>query len=866
MIKSKIVKIWMLLAGTLLWIGVTTTAQDTEDDDSQNAENDQEMEILNVIGIRNPNRSVSDSPVPIDIITGDSLDVNMGGADLMNQIASQVPSFNIEQFPIADAATIIRPPNLRGLSSDATLVLVNGKRRHRGAVIALLGGGKNEGAHGVDINAIPSIAIERLEILRDGASAQYGSDAVAGVMNFVLHKSDNVRAIQVKGSQTFEGDGTSVSLAGIYGMPIGNGGSLTLSGDYSTTEATIRSVQRRDAERLIASGNTDVREPFAQIWGVPDIHSDFRGFVNFDMPMDNGMTVYGWGNISLRDVEGGFFFRNPATRSGVFTINDGLTALIADLGDDSSSSDCPEVAIDDQLVPDAEALAQVASDPNCYSFLSLFPGGFTPQFGGEVTDFSVAVGLKGMIFETWDFDTSFVWGTSRVAYYMNNTINPQLVDRQNNIPTTYKPGEHGETDWTFDWAMHKEISVASGYGDVHFATGLVVRSENFVTEQGEQDSWHVNEKFVTQGFGIGSNGFPGFPPSTEVDESRLSVALWLDAEQMFTSNILGTFALRIEEFEGFGESVDFKFGTLIDYSENFSIRSGFSTAFIAPTVGQSNLRVVTTNFLSSDICPVPGIPCLTDEVTLSATDPIALEVGGERLQPVTAFNTTFGTVLKVWQTDLTVDLFRIDVIDRLARTSAIPLTTAIFDELEARGEIVDRSLRAVRFFTNNFDTRTEGIEVAATRTIEVFERPVYFTLVTSYVKTSVEHYDPAVIDEQRVRELEDGLPKFRLTLSGVHRVNEKWNVNGRIRYYDNIWEPHLFSSAYPFEVSEDILLDLEVNYEFDENTTFTFGLENTMNTFPTGNPWAHVAGSKYPTTSPFGFNGGTAYLRANMNL
>ncbi|MYF37318.1 MAG: TonB-dependent receptor [Gammaproteobacteria bacterium] len=863
MIKSKIVKIWMLLAGTLLWVGVTTTAQDDDEADMQAAENDEEMEVLNVIGIRNPNRSSSDSPVPVDIISGASLDVNNGGVDLMSQIANQVPSFNIEQFPIADAATIIRPPNLRGLSSDSTLILVNGKRRHRGAVIALLGGGKNEGSHGVDINAIPGIALERIEILRDGASAQYGSDAVAGVMNFVLRKSDSVRAAQVKASQTYEGDGTTVSLSGVYGLPIGEGGSLTVSADYSMMEATVRSVQRGDAQNLIDAGNTNVREPFAQIWGSPDIHSDFRGFANFEMPMENGLTLYGWGNISLRDVEGGFFFRNPATRSGVFTIDGGETSLIADLGDDSS--DCPVVAIEDQLTPDPDALAQVAADPNCYSFLSLFPGGFTPQFGGEVSDYSFAVGVEGMIFTTWNFDASFVWGTSNVAYYMNNTINPQLVDRQNNIPTSYEVGETGETDWTFDWSMHREINVASGYDDIHFATGLVVRSENYVTEQGEEDSWFVNPDFVRQGFGIGSNGFPGYPPDAEVDESRMSVALWVDAEQMFTSNILGTFAMRYEEFEGFGDTLTFKFSTLIDYTENLSIRSGFSTGFIAPTVGQENFLVVSTNFLVSDICPVPGTPCLTDEVTVPATDPIALAVGGERLQPVTSHNTTFGAVLKAWGTDITVDLFRIDVLDRLARTSAIELSPAIFDELEARGAVVDRNLRAVRFFTNNFDTRTEGIEVTAARSMTIARRDIDFLLVTSFIKTTVENYDPAVINEQRVLELRKGVPKLRLTLSGFHSVNAKWNVNGRIRYYHNIWEPHLFSDAYPFHVAEDYLLDLEVNYKFDENTTFSVGLENTTNIFPTGNPWAEVAGSKYPMTAPFGFNGGVAYFRANMN-
>ena len=334
---------------------------------------------------------------------------------------------------------------------------------------------------------------------------------------------------------------------------------------------------------------------------------------------------------------------------------------------------------------------------------------------------------------------------------------------------------------------------------------------------------------------------------------------------MFTSNILGTFAIRIEDFEGFGESVDFKVSTLINYTDNFSIRSGFSTAFSAPTVGQSNIRVVSTNFLVSDICPIPGTPCLTDEVTLSATDPIAVAVGGERLQPVTSYNTNIGALLTLWETDITIDFFRIDVIDRLARTSAIDLSPDIFDELEQRGEVVDRSLRAVRFFTNNFDTRTEGVEIAASRTILIMERPTFFTLASSFIKTTVESYDPDLINEQRVLELRKGVPKLRLTLSGIHAVNERWNINARFRYYHKIWEPHLFSETYPLDVAEDVLLDVEVNYLFDENTTLSFGLENVTNTFPTGNRWADVAGSKYPMTSPFGFNGGTAYFRANMN-
>ena len=848
-----------------LWTVTSTQAQDDESaDEVAEMHDDADIEVVNVIGSRNPERSLSDSPNPVDVVDGSVLDENLGGSDLLNQLANQIPSFNIEVYPIADAATVIRPPTLRGLSSDATLVLVNGKRRHRGAVIALLGGGKNEGAHGPDISALPSISLERVEVLRNGASAQYGSDAVAGVVNFVLRKSRDARALVFKGSQTIEGDGTTFAMSGIYGMPAGDGGSLTLSADFNTQEPTVRSVQRDDAKDLIADGNNDVRQPFAQIWGAPQVHYDMRFLANLDIPMDNGSSFYGWGNVSLRDTEGGFFFRNPYTRSGVFTIDDGLTALIADLGDDSSA--CPTVNIDNLTTPDAAALQEVFNDPNCYSLLSKFPGGFTPQFGGETVDLSFAAGFNGTMFGDWNFDTSIVWGSSHVAYYMHNTINPQLVDRQDNIPTSYKPGEHKETDWVFDFSLAKNLPIASGYGDMFLATGFEVRSENFQTIAGEEDSWRVNTTFAAQGFGIGSNGFPGFPPSIEVDESRLSIALWMDAEQELTSNILGNLAVRLEDYDDFGHTLNAKISTIVKYSETLSIRFGSGTSFSAPTAGQSNFRAVTTNFLVSDICPVPGLPCLTDEVTLPPTHPVSIAVGGEQLQPVRAINTSMGFVFDAWEANVTVDFFRIDVVDRLARTSPIEITPAILEQLVDDIDEADKSLQAIRFYTNNFDTRTEGVELIATRRIQIWENPTDFTFTASFIKTDVESHDPDLINDQRVRELEKGTPKLRANLNVVHQLTPRWFLNGRMRYYHKIWEPHVFTDALPINVDPEFILDAEFSYAYDENTTLIFGLENFLHTYPVDNPWAGVAGAKYPLTSAFGFSGAVAYFRANINF
>lgn len=868
MIKLKSVILCPFILSATLWFGFSAFAQDEDSmsdaEDAKTAKVDEDMEIVNVIGIRNPERSIADSTVPIDVINGNDLRSNSGSTDMLDQLASQLPSFNIEAHPIADAATLIRPATLRGLSADSTLILVNSKRRHRGAVIALLGGGKNQGAHGPDLTAIPALAVSRVEVLRNGASAQYGSDAIAGVMNFVLHKSDDIREGSVKVGQFLAGDGTSMTLSGIIGMPFGDGGSLTLSADFNTVEPTDRSTQRDDARDLIAAGNTHVREPHAQIWGSPEIKSDLRFFANAEAPMGNGMTFYGWGNYSFRDTEGGFFFRNPYTRSGVFTIDAGETALIADLGDDNS--DCPTVAIEDELFPDEEALQAVFDDPNCYSFLSKFPGGFTPQFGGEITDVSIALGLRGLVFNDWDFDTSFIWGQSHVSYYMSNTINPQLVDRQDAIPTTYKPGEHQETDWVYDISIAREIPVASGHSDIYLATGFEVRSENFVTVAGEEESWIVNPMFASQGFGVGSNGFPGFPPSIEVDESRVSFGLWLDAEQELTSNIILNTAMRWEEYDDFGQTANIKVSTLIKYSDHFAVRSGAGTSFSAPTAGQSNIRIVTTNLLLSPICPDPTVPCLADEVTLPPTHPVAEAVGGERLQPVKANNSSLGFVFDAWKTDVTVDFFRIDVTDRLARTTDIPITAALLAQLEDEIDEADKSLSAIRFFTNNFDTRTEGVELVAARRFMILDKPTDFSFTASFIKTSVENHDPDLIDAQRVRELEKNYPKLRMTLSAHYQFRSDLVFNARARYYHDIWEPHVFTDTLPINVRAAYLIDLEGTYFYDENTTIVFGLDNALDTYPANNPWAGVVGAKYPITSPFGFDGMKIYVRAHMKF
>ena len=484
-------------------VAFSIVGQESEEAQEAQMEGGEIEEVL-VVGSRHVGRAEIDSPVPVAVVGRDDF-LSDADSDLNSLMASLVPAYNVRQEPISDAATFMRPANLRSLSADATLVLLNGKRRHRGAVITFLGGGMNEGAQAPDLTSIPSIALERVEVLRDGASAQYGSDAIAGVINLVLRSDPDSRELQIKTGQYFEGDGQRTYLSGNAGIPLQDTGFVNFSFETGIAEPTVRSVQRDDADALILAGNTDVREPYAQVWGSPETKSDFKGFYNLEMDLGSGQTLYSFGNGSYRDVEGGFFFRNPTTRGGVFTGDGGATLLVADL--EGEIGDCPTVAVVNNA-PNADALAAVNADPGCYVLNSRFPGGFTPQFGAEINDQSFGVGVRGELAAEWDYDASFVWGHSGADFYIYNTINPQLIDQQDNIPTYYNPGIYDETDTVVNFDVSRSVFVNSGTGPVHIALGAEYRNENFKITAGEENSWKINERFAEQGFGVGSNGFP----------------------------------------------------------------------------------------------------------------------------------------------------------------------------------------------------------------------------------------------------------------------------------------------------------------------------------------------------------------------
>ena len=805
---------------------------------------DAEIEELVVIGSRRQDRSATDLPVPVDVIGGSDFE-NLGSTDMDVMLANLIPSYNVDQVPIGDAATLVRPANLRGLSSDATLILVNGKRRHRSAVITFLGGGHSDGAQGPDLSVIPAIAIDRVEVLRDGASAQYGSDAIAGVINFALKESADGGKVEARWGQFYEGDGDTFNVAANIGLPLTDAGFANFSLEFKEADPTSRSVQRGDAQALIDAGNMDVRQPAAQIWGAPEIRDDFKFFGNVGLDLGNGSEVYAFGNWAERTVEGGFFYRNPHTRGGIFD-GPGDTILVADLTGDMSGN-CPVVNIVND-VADPAALAAVAASPNCFAFNERFPGGFTPQFGGDLSDSSIAVGVRGELGNGWSYDLSAVAGRSNVQFFINNTINPQLATRRTAIPTEYEPGAYTETDRVFNLDLSREINFAGLAQPLHFAVGVEYREETFKIENGGENSFFVDPNLANQGFGIGSNGFPGFSPRIAGEDTRGSYSGWVDVEANPSDSLLLNFALRYEDYEDFGSTLDGKVAARLEVSPTFALRGAVSTGFRAPTVGQSSVRNVSTVFDSGR---------LADRATLPPTDPIAVQKGGEPLEPEESVNFTVGAAFALGDMDVTLDYYRIKVEDRIAQGSPQTLTPMDIQTLLMNGVADATSYQSVTFFTNDFDTTTQGIDLVGTYAFG----GTTLTGLANWTDTSVDERNPDIISDTRVRQLEDARPEFRFSLTANH-VWGDWRFLGRVRYYAKFFEAHLNVDSLQITGKPRWFVDAEAAYSLTDSLSLVAGAQNLFDEYPSKNPYALIVGAKYPESSPYGFNGGYYYFRA----
>lgn len=767
------------------------------------------LEDIVVTGTRSNPRTAISSVAPIDNFVAEELE-RQGNGDLTENLKNIVPSFTATPMT-GDGAAFVRPTSLRGLPPDATLILMNSKRRHRSALIAHFGAAMNAGSHAVDIGHIPSIAVKNLEVLRDGAAAQYGSDAIAGVFNFILKDAKQGAEIQTTigkwyGSKEGYGSETDYKVALNVGLPLTEKGFINLSGEYSFNEELKRGRQHADAINL--EGAPDP----AMNWGRPE-SSGFRSIWNAGMEMSENVDLYSFGNYSNTYGNYSFFFRSP-NRAGV------LTPVPNDPQDPTKGN---------------------------FSWGDHFPLGFTPRLEGWQSDISSVTGIKGMLPAAINFDLSASFGFNRISYQLNNTLNPSYGPLSQK---SFRPGDLQQFERNINLDLSKEFT-----DDLNFAIGFQSRNETYTLYEGDPQSylagpWAEVGNLIDPETGenynapaIGANGLAG---TTYNDAGAFEGSSWgayADVEYDITNDILVQAAYRHEEFRDFGSTDNFKLAGRYKIADWLTVRGGYSTGFHAPTPGQANVVTITTSFDG-----VTGTQ--VQEGTVSPTDPLAVSLGGKALVPETSKNISAGLASRVSDNiSLTVDYYQIKVEDRIIKSRALPIeNNPLFRELA--------------FYTNSLDTKTFGFDAVASWK----SRDTRISLAYNYNVTEVLDQEQVngvnPVSDGVILNLENNLPKSKINASINHDFG---TISAMIRanyYSGTIDERGGGVIEDKEEVDPAMLVDLEIAYPVSDNLRLVLGANNILNTYPTEIATRLSQGMPYPRRTPIGYHGGMGYFKA----
>jgi len=790
--------------------------------------------------------------------------------DLLSKV---VPSFTAHVQPNSGTATSIRPINLRGLSPDATVVLVNGKRRHRGAVVvtASSSNGLARGSQPVDISAIPAIALKQVEVLRDGAAAQYGADAIAGVVNFILRDDTDGGILEAKWGSYYEGDGDTIQVDGTYGLRLGDSGHLNFSFEFGETDGTSRTTQRDDAAALIAAGNPFVIDP-VQIWGSPEISDELKLFLNMSVEAGDNAEFYAFGGYSKKRTDGTFFYRNPNNRGGTFNTgadSDGPNAgsqvrLIGDLtpedgisclgGYDFSTGVRDEVVIGSP--EDDAALVAALADPNCWAFNELFPGGFTPFFGSDMNDVSGSTGIRGEFNNGMTYDVSLGAGRNEISFDLTDSINASLGP---NTPLFFEAGFYVQLEKTVNIDVAYPIDIDAFASPLNFAAGFEYREEEFQIGVAGAKTFEAGilgnpdlSLGINQGFEARLNGFAPFRPEIAGKNDRSNIAFYIDLEADVTDAFVLGAAVRYEDFSDFGSEVTWKLSGLYHLSDSWTLRSTYATGFRAPTIGQQNFTTITTTF-----GPDGG---LVSSGTVPPTSLPAVLRGGGQLDPETSDSYTLGVAWEPDSFSLTVDYYNIKMDDRITQSAAQVLTDEERELLKEAG-FPSAGLTSFRFFTNDFSTTTQGIDVR-------FSMPLSFSdsgstvlnIDGNWTETEVTSDESDLLGPTQIQQIEDGIPVYRANAALIHNA-DRWRALARINYYGGYDEAHLNSLGRLIEAGSQVTVDAEFGYSVTESFELVAGAQNIFDSFPEKNPFAGVTGATYSITSPVGFNGGFYYFK-----
>ena len=790
-----------------------------------------------VTGTRAAGRTSMKSPTPIDGFDNQTLR-RQGNGDMTETLKNQVPSFNATPLT-GDGAAFVRPTSMRGLPPDNVLVLTNSKRRHRSALISHFGAAMNVGAQAVDVGMIPSIAVKRLEILRDGASAQYGSDAIAGVMNFIL--KDNNEGVEFQVTQgtwmTAEngrGGEQDITAAANIGLPLSDDGFLNISAEYSVRPELSRGYQHASAAdgykgwvqaddetnsdgKYVGTQNVDDWQT-AMNWGRPE-NNGFRSVWNAGMTVGDGVEAYSFGNYADTYGEYSFFLRATG-KSGA------LTPIPLNPTDPSEGN---------------------------FSWGDTYPLGFTPRLEGHGNDFSSVVGVRGEDLAglglNYDFSTSY--GSHYIHYLLRNTLN---LSWGPNSPHNMVIGDlqQEETNWNADFTYPM--------GDISLAFGTEWREEKYTMYEGQKEAWlagpwalvhsltydssgtDVNYGYTAPG--LAANGMPGTSPDAAGVWARQNTAFYADVEYEL-GDLLVQAAGRFEDFSDFGTTTNFKVAGRYSLGNLATFRGGYSTGFRAPTPGQSNYTGVVTSFDG-----VTGMQ--VQEGTLKPTDPLSILMGGAALVPEDAVNLSAGfTTSMISGLNLSIDYYQIDVTNKIIKSRSLTVpegSSALFSD--------------IAMYTNNLDTKTSGIDIVADYNLGNTNIGLAVNTNNTEVVTQrlVNGVNP--VSDDGVDNIENNLPKQRVTATVTQNIGDALSVMARVNYYGETIDERSGREV----VDPTQLVDIELRYHVSDNLSVVFGASNALNTFPTQIATRMSQGMPYPRRTPIGYHGGMMFTRLTYNF
>jgi iron complex outermembrane receptor protein len=628
-------------------------------------------------------------------------------------------------------------------------------------------------------------------------------------------------------------------------MPLGQDGFVTTSFQIRQADDTSRSAQRPDAAALIAAGNTAVANP-AQIWGAPKIDDDVTFFMNSGVTNSDGSESYMFGNYSERDVDGGFYYRNPDGRDGVFTSGD--FRLVGDIDGTCAYATPGTVDPADYALRDT-----IMADASCFLMNQIAPGGYTPRFIGTITDTSLTIGRRGDIssgmLNGYSYDVSGSVGRNEADFGLNNTVNPSMGP---DTPRNFTTGSYIELEKTFNFDLTKQVD------SMTIAYGAEWREETFEVISGEEASWKAG-KYALQGFNVGSHGFAGFSPDSQGSFTRRSYGLYADIENQVSDELLVGGAFRYEDYSSFGDTNDFKLKAMYQVNDNVSLRASTSTGFRAPTQGQVNVVNTQTTLVDGQLTQAQTLP--------------GFKLGAGQLKPEEASNTSFGIVYNQGALSLTADFFSIELEDRVALTSNAAPTVAQVTAMGAAGIPNPELIGQVNYFTNDFDTETTGYDLVAVYSTVLMGADSNISAAWNHTETEVTN-SGAVTGASKIKRLEEGLPEDRMTITLDQTWSDKVSTFVRANMYGEYYAVH--ADWFGTNSDTEWTVDASVNYQVNDNFNVSAGVQNLFDTeglkidgsagaIGEGVP-GNVLGGIYYETSPYGIEGAFWYVSAGYNF